>query len=668
MRYILCFILAFVLGSYCVLGKIQSPEDSLLSIINNTTDLSQQIATYRNLADLYFEKPEEIYYLKKMYLTAKQAGDKNNMFDALSDLAFSYMKNHETDSAKYCMHILEQNGNPAETLPYLTFIRMRLFEGRLRNNEAEEAIKEELVFLNASTTDKNDEYIQIEQAFTTGYALYNKDKFAEASSYLKTAYMLACRLPYKEGEKLRTLTMWCYANTLNYLDEGAKFVEYIEKALVEYKKYYELYYADQRPFYNINVRYLQCYTALLMRIDILPKDKIDFYYNKVTRMSTEVTDAIDKYNCFLGMNNYFLFTKDYANALAANDSLIKYARMVGPSNIPGLLDISSQIYEEIGDYKNAFIYHKLYVQKRDSLTSSELHEQLNELQVKYEVDQLNYKNSQLENENKRIMLITLASVLLLAVGVCFYLYYNLKRERRMKKALHELNKKAEESEKLKTAFINSMCHEIRTPLNAIVGFSGIITDVTIDDEEAKKEYYNLITQNSQMLTSLIDHLFVVANLDSSEELLPCETVNIKNVCKQEMGKAEQQANPGIAYQLELPDEDIFISTNEQYLSLVIENLLNNANKFTERGHVTLRMWLDKAQSRLRIDITDTGCGIPIEKQELVFQRFSKLDEFAQGNGLGLYLSRLIVSRLSGSIFVDSSYTDGTRLVIYLPVK
>lgn len=667
MRYILCLILTSVLGIYCVTGKTSTPKDSLLGIINSSTDLSQQIATYRNLADLYFEKPEENYYLNKMYLAARQAGDKNNIFDALTDLSFSYIKNHETDSVRHCMHILEQNGKPSETLPYLTFIRMRLFEGRLRNNEAEDAIKEELVFLNAETTDKNDVYIQIEQAFTTGYALYYKDKFIEAGSYLKTAYKLACQLPYKEGEKLRIFTMWCYANTLNYLDEGAKFVECIENALVEYKKYYELYYAPRRPFYNINVRYLQCYTALLMRIDILPKNKVDFYYEKITRMSTEVTDAIDKYNCFLGMNNYCLFTKDYVNALATNDSLIKYSRMVGPSNLPGLLDISSQIYEAMGEYKNALAYHKLYVQKRDSVTSSELHEQLNELQVKYEVDRLNYKNSQLENKNKRIMLITLACALLLVVGVCFYLYYNLKRERRMKKALHELNKKAEESEKLKTAFINSMCHEIRTPLNAIVGFSGIITEVAIEEEEAKKEYYNLITQNAGVLTSLIDHLFVVANLDSSEELLPCETVNIKNICKLEMSKVEQQSKPGITYQLELPEEDIFISTNEQYLSLVIENLLNNANKFTESGHITLKMWLDKAQSRLRIDITDTGCGIPIGKQEMVFQRFAKLDEFVQGNGLGLYLSRLIVSRLSGSIFVDSSYTNGTRLVIYLPV-
>lgn len=367
------------------------------------------------------------------------------------------------------------------------------------------------------------------------------------------------------------------------------------------------------------------------------------------------------------MNNYSLLKEDYANALSTNDSLIKYTRKLNPSNIPGLFNISSQIYEEMGDYKNALKYHKMYQQAKDSLESSDLKGKLNELQVRYDVDKLNYEKSQLENKNRRIFLITLGFVLFLVTGICAYLYYDLKRERRMKKTLGILNQKAEESEKMKTAFINSMCHEIRTPLNAIVGFAGILTDMPIDDEEMKKEYNNMISLNAKLLTSLIDHLLVVANLDSSEELLPCERTNIKNVCKQEMIKAEQWAKPGIAYQLELPDEEIFISTNEQYLSLVIENLLNNANKFTESGSITLGIWLDKAQGRLRIDVTDTGRGIPLDKQEVVFQRFSKLDEYVQGNGLGLYLCRLIVKRLSGTIFVDPDYTNGARLIIYLPI-
>ena len=124
---------------------------------------------------------------------------------------------------------------------------------------------------------------------------------------------------------------------------------------------------------------------------------------------------------------------------------------------------------------------------------------------------------------------------------------------------------------------------------------------------------------------------------------------------------------GIIYHLELPEGEIFVSTNELYLSLVIENLLDNANKFTDSGSITLKMRLDKAQSKLRMEVTDTGCGIPTAKREEIFMCFITLDEFTQGNGLGFYLSRLIIKRLSGNILVDSSYTEDTRMVICLSV-
>ncbi|WP_455664204.1 sensor histidine kinase [Phocaeicola sp.] len=668
MRRLICYILLSLWGICISSAGISVTRDSLLSVAANSTDVSRQIMAYRNLADLYFEEPEEAGYLHKMYHAAWEARDKENMLDALSDLSYSYVKALQFDSASYYMGIIGQTGNMEETIPYLSYLRMRIFEAKIRNNQAAEAIAEELAVMNDKGMDKNNIYTQIEQAYTTGCALYHEDKAQEAYPFWKRAYELSGKLPMEGGYELRTLVLWNYANSLNHQNKGEEFIKYIEELRQLYTNYYERYCVRQRPFYNIDIRYLQCYSALFMAINKLPEDKIDYYFNLINEMRPRMTKDADKYNCFLALNNYYLHKNDYLTALDTNDSLIKYAWIISPSNVPGLLDISSQIYEAVHRYRYALRYHKYYIQVRDSLASSDLKEQLSELQVKYEVDKLNYENSCLANRYKLILLIVLSSVLLLVIGVCVYLYYGLKRERRMKKKLGELNRKAGESEKLKTAFINSMCHEIRTPLNAIVGFSGIITDDTlVDDEAMKMEYYNLITVNAQMLASLIDHLLVVANLDSSEELLPCERTDIKNICRQEMEKVKRQAKPEITYRLDLPDEEIFISTNEQYLSLVIENLLNNANKFTEKGTISLDVWLDKAQGRLQLTVTDTGCGIPSGKHDVVFQRFSKLDEYVQGNGLGLYLSRLIVTRLSGSIFVDPSYTDGARLVVNLPI-
>ena len=119
------------------------------------------------------------------------------------------------------------------------------------------------------------------------------------------------------------------------------------------------------------------------------------------------------------MNNYYLYKHNFHNALITNDSFIKYAWMTSQSNVPGLLDINSQIYEAMEDNKNAF----------NSIKSSNLKKQLSELQVKYEVDQLNHENYRLETKNRRILVITLFMVLVLVMSICFYLYYDLKKDR-----------------------------------------------------------------------------------------------------------------------------------------------------------------------------------------------------------------------------------------------
>lgn len=112
---------------------------------------------------------------------------------------------------------------------------------------------------------------------------------------------------------------------------------------------------------------------------------------------------------------------------------------------------------------------------------------------------------------------------------------------------------------------------------------------------------------------------------------------------------------------------MIIPTNAQYLTLVIEHLLGNANKFTEKGQITLGYNLNPTENKIQISVTDTGCGIPKEKFEEVFNRFSKLDTFVPGNGLGLYLCRLIVKRLDGEIKIDPDYKEGTKMIVILPI-
>lgn len=157
----------------------------------------------------------------------------------------------------------------------------------------------------------------------------------------------------------------------------------------------------------------------------------------------------------------------------------------------------------------------------------------------------------------------------------------------------------------------------------------------------------------------------VASLDVSEEKLPCEDVDLREICLEEMKRLNRK--DGIDYKLDIPSQSIMIRTNSHYLTQVIEHLLNNANKFTEKGCITLGYETDEPNKKVCICITDTGCGIPKEKHEEVFNRFSKLDSFTPGNGLGLYLCRLIMKRLDGEIKIDPDYTAGTRMVVNLPM-
>ena len=147
-----------------------------------------------------------------MYFTAKAVNDKTHMFEALSDLVFSYIKVYHADSVWYYMSLLKDVGTLEESHPYLFFLRMRLFAGRVRNNEVETAITEELAFMGKENIGGNDIYIQMEQTFIT-----------------ETAYKLACQLPYEEGFKFRICTVWNFLSTLNFIDKGDLYIEYVEK-------------------------------------------------------------------------------------------------------------------------------------------------------------------------------------------------------------------------------------------------------------------------------------------------------------------------------------------------------------------------------------------------------------------------------------------------------
>lgn len=644
-------------------------QDSLLSQLTRSTDSNFRASVLLNLADIYYQFPQERGYLKQLVIEAKKADNTEMLLDGLGNLACSYIEDGKTDSAQYCMdEIRRMDGSPA-TACWQTLLRMRMFDSKIKKGieSSVEAIDQELKeIINKNRKTKNI-YEEIGDAYIIASGYEAQDKYKEALPFAITALNQAVSLPFEEGMPTRMYIMRILK--LLYI-QNEKFDEVtplVEKYIALHESHYQQFLKRKRPYYPIESSRIADYTTLIINIRHLSPQKVNFYLQSIKELSEKTKRVRDKYNCFLAINNYHLFKKDYPNALMSNDSLIKYAKVLAPYNVPALYNINSRIYEAMERYKDALHALQTSHTLQDSLTTVKSLEQLNKLQVQFDLNKLNYENSQLEIRNKRIMLISLFVVLFISILISTYLYRNLKKEKAMKAKLRLLKVKAEESEKMKTVFINSICHEIRTPLNAIVGFSDLLFDVSID-EEIRETFPEEIQKNTNLLTGLISSMLEVSNLDVSDEKLPCELTDIGSICHHEMSRIRMTGKPELNFHLNIPEAPLMVATNAQYLALVIENLLNNANKFTESGDITLEYHIDKIENRLKISVTDTGCGIPAEKYEQVFDRFTKLDSFVPGNGLGLYLCRLIVKRLSGTIGFDREYVQGTRVVVSLPMQ
>ena len=261
-------------------------------------------------------------------------------------------------------------------------------------------------------------------------------------------------------------------------------------------------------------------------------------------------------------------------------------------------------------------------------------------------------------------------ILLTGLLITLYFFYRTKRLKDelevSEAALREAKDRAEESNRLKSAFLANMSHEIRTPLNAIVGFSDVLSagDTAIDDQRG---YFEIIKANSDLLLRLINDILDVSRLEADRVTLTLEKCDVVQVCTQVTASVTQARRSSNRIVFESAADSLEIRTDIQRLQQVVINLLSNADKFTENGTITLKLEPDMRNRTALFYVSDTGCGIPPENRKRVFERFEKLNEYAQGTGLGLSICKLIVEKWGGRIWIDSQYTRGARFVFTHPL-
>ena len=279
-----------------------------------------------------------------------------------------------------------------------------------------------------------------------------------------------------------------------------------------------------------------------------------------------------------------------------------------------------------------------------------------------------------EQAEKHSSRLTKLNIIMLAV-IVIMIYLCLLMYRREQKKLEKKNeqlrialKMAGESDEMKKEFVKRVSHEIRTPLNAITGFNEILNNSEIElGKEERSDLMNRINENVKAITSIVDELLQVANAESIIEYAKDDTILCNKFFSELLysHKKDVSASIELEYTTQLLNRFTILS-NENAVRKIVEHLIHNAIKFTQKGTITLNC--SEKKGMVYLTITDTGCGIPADKQTFIFEQFVKVDEFQQGIGLGLTVARNVAQKLGGDLVLDKDYTDGARFVLTLPVK
>ena len=264
--------------------------------------------------------------------------------------------------------------------------------------------------------------------------------------------------------------------------------------------------------------------------------------------------------------------------------------------------------------------------------------------------------------------------ILLLVLLLLFVTWLLLRVQRLKRTLEEregqlvvARERAEESDMLKSAFLANMSHEIRTPLNAIVGFSSLMQSEELSQEE-RAEYCDIVVNNSEMLLTLLNDILDISSLECGKIRFNYASEEIVQICQHALMTTAHTRQEGVEGRFECAVDSFMLTTDAHRLSQILINQLTNAGKFTSEGSITLGVEIDKEHGEVLFSVTDTGPGIPPDKQEMVFNRFEKLEgNKKKGTGLGLAICRQIAVIIGGRIWVDPTYTGGARFIFAHPL-
>lgn len=378
--------------------------------------------------------------------------------------------------------------------------------------------------------------------------------------------------------------------------------------------------------------------------------------------------------------SYQMKSGNYQAALSSIDKALQATGNVA------LMQVKVEILRHLNRETEALALYKEMLKLNTATSSKAFDTQMSQLRKLNDLDGQEERAHELARQAEQIALqqrrlvasvsFTLISILLIYVLILYY-----QRVRRLKnelfteknalveseKQLRLMTEQAEAANLMKTAFISNISHEIRTPLNVIVGFSELLLDDNYD-EDAKKSFAQTISANTERLLKQVNDVLDLSRLESGKIQFSIKPVDMIACCRESFDNIKDLVSPNIQLTFSSDLTSYTVHTDRYRIQQLLSNLLSNSIKFTQEGEINLSVKIDESQCQVRLIVTDTGCGIKPEQREKIFDYFEKIDEFAEGTGLGLPICKIIAQRLSGSLFVDPDYTGGARFVFVHPLN
>ena len=652
--------------------------DSLLTLLPKTPDAADRGRIYVQLADLSGDILElAAPYWEAALAEAHKAGDTYGCKDALDFLVRKFADRDTRRAEKYIALSDSILPGSRHALFRSSLYAYYLWK-QMNDNNSIETVTRALEELKGKNYDRLTPEERIEWEFLTGLAIDFSsvtteayDNIAKAIPYVERALENLRKYPLEERLHLEKI---CHdeLSDLYMLCKDKRAEEQIGQCIDLHRKWLAMDDRFERPHRDTTGYMMRAYAKMVYLRDLISRDKLNEYYQKCIGLARARGDMAEIYSTSA---RYYQCTGDYERAVAYIDSTITAYKSKGiKADLAPIYATQSYLYEKMGDYKNALKAVRTTNNIRFNERVEEAQSSLAEMQTLFEVGRLEFEKSRLTGRIRFIALLAGGILVLLLIGWSVYQYVMVRQLKQIRRQLTDANeeitrqsRRAMESEKMKTAFINSMCHEIRTPLNAINGFSDLLLEGD-HDHDTRREFREQIWASTTALTTLLENMLELSRLVSSEEPLPLAETDLGLLCAERLQiQRELSQNPSVEYVLKGGGRGTcVIPTNETYMTRVIDNLLQNAAKFTAAGSVTVCCDKDDRTRKLRIRVTDTGIGIAPDKQEWVFDRFTKVDSFKPGSGIGLYLCRLIVTRLGGAIRVCPDYRAGCCIEITLP--